>query len=373
MPVFKRSWKTKTGAQTGWYYKFTIERETIYERARHPITRQPARTKLEAQNYEAAARESFIAGRRGAAQAPVFERFVLEQYLPWAKENHTAAHYQSDEWRSKVLIDAFGKYRLDEISTFLVERFKKEYREGTTKRGQPRKPASVNRVLQMLSRILSVAVSFRQVSETARPAIKLLREENRRLRYLTVEEESRLIEEMQFFGEHLRDIAIVGLGTGMRVGELFSLKVSDVDLQQELIHVLQTKSGKPRQIPVDGLALEVLRIRCGSSKMLVFPSPRGGGKIQCIKKGFAAACKEAGIDGVTPHTLRHTYGTRLAAAGVEIPVIMELMGHANIATTMRYVHAVGSQKRGAIRRLSEYLEGCKNVANLANDEICKRA
>ena len=73
-----------------------------------------------------------------------------------------------------------------------------------------------------------------------------------------------------------------------------------------------------------------------------------------VKKSFSAACRQAGITDFRFHDLRHTFGTRLADAGVDVVKIKELMGHASIVTTMRYIHATDQGKRGAIVVLSEY-------------------
>ena len=76
--------------------------------------------------------------------------------------------------------------------------------------------------------------------------------------------------------------------------------------------------------------------------------------IPTSRSPFSAGCREAGITNFTFHDLRHTFGTRLADAGVDVVKIKELMGHASIVTTMRYIHATDQGKRGAITVLSEY-------------------
>ena len=86
----------------------------------------------------------------------------------------------------------------------------------------------------------------------------------------------------------------------------------------------------------------------------VFTNPDTGTRYADVKKSFSAACREAGITNFTFHDLRHTFGTRLADAGVDVVKIKELMGHASIVTTMRYIHATDQGKRGAITVLSEY-------------------
>ncbi len=84
-----------------------------------------------------------------------------------------------------------------------------------------------------------------------------------------------------------------------------------------------------------------------------------------LVKSFSAPCREASITDFTFHDLRYTFGTRLAAAGVDVVKIKELTGHASIVTIMRYIHATDQGKRGAITVLSEYREkrGHKFVTN----------
>ena len=105
--------------------------------------------------------------------------------------------------------------------------------------------------------------------------------------------------------------------------------------------------------PIVQEALLELREQAGDSEY-VFTNPDTKTRYTDIKKSFSAACREAGITNLTYHDLRHTFGTRLADAGVDVVKINELMGHASIVTTMRYIHATDQGKRGAITVLSEY-------------------
>ena len=105
--------------------------------------------------------------------------------------------------------------------------------------------------------------------------------------------------------------------------------------------------------PIVQEALLELRDRAGDSEY-VFTNPDTKTRYTDIKKSFTAACREAGITNFTFHDLRHTFGTRLADAAVDVVKIKELMGHASIVTTMRYIHATDQGERGPIIVLSEY-------------------
>ena len=94
-------------------------------------------------------------------------------------------------------------------------------------------------------------------------------------------------------------------------------------------------------------ALLELRERAGDVEY-VFVNPDTGTRYTDVKKSFSAVCRKANITDFRFHDLRHTFGTRLADAGVDVVKIKELMGHASIVTTMRYIHATDQGKRGAI-------------------------
>ena len=119
-----------------------------------------------------------------------------------------------------------------------------------------------------------------------------------------------------------------------------------MDFGLNLINFTETKTTKDRAVPMEPIVLELSQ-QSGSAEY-VFTNPDTGTRYTDVKRSFSAACREAGITNFTFHDLRHTFGTRLADAGVDVVKIKELMGHASIVTTMRYIHATDQRKRGAI-------------------------
>ena len=83
----------------------------------------------------------------------------------------------------------------------------------------------------------------------------------------------------------------------------------------------------------------------------VFPSPKTVGRLTDIKKGFRRAVDMAEIENLRFHDLHHTFATRLADAGTDAYTLMEIMGHADLPTTMIYVHASGDAGRRAVEKL----------------------
>ncbi len=156
--------------------------------------------------------------------------------------------------------------------------------------------------------------------------------------------------------EHLRTLVTLAIYSGPRRGELLKLRWSNVDFDLNAVNFTETKTNKDRSVPMEPIVQEALlelRDEAGETEF-VFTNPDTGTRYTDIKKSFSAACREAGITNFTFHDLRHTFGTRLADAGVDVVKIKELMGHASIVTTMRYIHATDQGKRGAITVLSDY-------------------
>ncbi|MFQ5570006.1 MAG: tyrosine-type recombinase/integrase [Rhodothermales bacterium] len=165
----------------------------------------------------------------------------------------------------------------------------------------------------------------------------------------------------------LVDVVRLGIGTGLRLGELTSLRWSAVDLESHLITVrntndFTTKSGHERRIPVEGEAFEVLHRlheeRESETDGYVFrgTSLREGTKEKLndeyVSKRFLHYVRLAKLpEGLSFHSLRHTYISWMIMQGVPVPVVQKLAGHADIKTTMGYAHLAPDSLRDAVQRV----------------------
>jgi integrase len=255
-----------------------------------------------------------------------------------------------------------GRGRTGDIQTASAKEFEK-----ISERGTKQSPASVNRKLELLSRILSMAVDYGMIPSNPCQRVRKFRLNNRRERYLSVEEEGRLMKVLVGRRSHLRPIVILALNTGMRRGEILNLEWWQVDFSTNRLIVTKTKSGKPRHIPMNQIVREtLLELKETSNGRLVFESKKNPGHpILDPKKGFKAALKDAKIDNFRFHDLRHTAGTRLAEAGADAFTIKDILGHASIQTSAIYVHATDQGNRRALTALGQYAEklGHKLVTN----------
>ena len=141
---------------------------------------------------------------------------------------------------------------------------------------------------------------------------------------------------------YLRPIVIIAIQTGLRKGELLSLKRTQVDLVRELIHVTNTKSGRDKFVPMNVVVRSELRKAAEASSAdseYLFANPTSGKPYVDIKKGFRSACDDAKIGDLRFHDLRHTFGTRLADSGASTRTIMDLI------STVKWRQAPGTLTR----------------------------
>jgi integrase len=154
--------------------------------------------------------------------------------------------------------------------------------------------------------------------------------------------------------EDARPVFRLAYETGLRRGELSRLAWGDVDMRRGLLTVRESKSKRSREIPLSALAADVLSaaFRKRTSVLREEPVfPHFHGRPHLLTRRFAEAARRADTPTLRLHDLRHGFGSRLAQAGVPIPTVQRLMGHATIVMTMRYAgHMPESAERDAIAR-----------------------
>lgn len=175
-----------------------------------------------------------------------------------------------------------------------------------------------------------------------------------RIRFLTPSEEIRLRKEIPPVCIPQLDIALY---TGMRKGEQFSVRWPQVDLDQRYIFLEYSKNGSSRYIHLNSTTVAILtRMREEHDRLglpedtTIFVSQHHG-TIANPRKWFETAMSKAKIEGVTWHTLRHTFAARLVMAGVHLKTVQELMGHKTMTMTARYAHLAPSHKMAALELL----------------------
>jgi integrase len=205
----------------------------------------------------------------------------------------------------------------------------------------------------------------RQVIEVV-PSIDPLKVVPTEIRFLTVGEAKRLLEAAAELGPTWHTMVVMGLLTGMRIGELRALHWEDIATKRGVVRVHRSlyKNTEQTTKTVHGLrtikldeGLLLLLNRMLRIGPLVFcREPKGEAlSYWACKTALAAACKAAGLKRVTWHTLRHTFASHLVMLGYPIRTVQDLLGHSDIKMTMRYSHLTPDAKAGAVNALAKLL------------------
>lgn len=318
------------------------------------------------------------ANKPASARPITLGAFIEEHFAPWAREHQKAAKATVDALRSTFL-ELYQK-DLRNLSAFDVERVK----AGRLKAG--RKPATVNRDLDRIRGVLSRAVDWGFLGEHPLRSVKRAKgADNSRVRYLTQDEERRLREALQAreeerrrsrdrhnawhaargsaghpqwpadtFTDHLAPLVLLAMNTGLRRGELFGLAWTDVNLPGRLLTVTagNAKSRRARHLPLNDEAVDVLRRwkGAGVGDGLVFPG-EGGGRMTNINRSWDGITAAANLADFRFHDLRHHFASKLVMASVDLNTVRELLGHADIAMTLRYSHLAPDKLADAVSRL----------------------
>ncbi|MDO8141428.1 MAG: site-specific integrase [Candidatus Brocadiales bacterium] len=279
--------------------------------------------------------------------AEMMEKF-MQEHAPKVSRNMQISYRTS----LGNLTPYFNDARVLQITPKMISSYKaKRYGDGV-------KPASVNRELSMLSKAFNLACKeWEWVKENPVSKVSKDKENNERDRWLTDDEEKRLLENSP---QWLKEIIIFDLNTGLRQNELLSLTWDRVDLFRRVIVIQESKNGKPRTIPLTQTALDILTEKSKVINLktgLVFPNGKGKKIVyNVLTFPFNKAKARAGIENFHFHDLRHTFATRLAQRGVDIYKISKLLGHKDIRMTQRYAHHCPESLRIGIQVLeSDYV------------------
>lgn len=257
--------------------------------------------------------------------------------------------------------------RLSNIRYMHLETYRNHLKKTLTKSKTLRKAASINRALACFRHMLNKAVEWEMMEANPFNMGKGLhiKENNQRLRFLSQDEISRLRKECPVY---LRNIVDCALNTGMRKGEILSLKWGQI--KNGFVYLTKTKTNEARQIPINGTLERVFSnikkygeqgnvvdlkkkrkkiIPKLSSKDHVFTY--NGAPIKDVKRAFKSAIDKAEISDFHFHDLRHTFASHLVMQGATIKDVQELLGHKDTKMTNRYAHLSPEHKKKAVSLL----------------------
>ena len=222
-------------------------------------------------------------------------------------------------------------------------------------------PRTVQYVFRNFTTVWNTAADYGFVSGpclTKSASFRLPKVDNERGRYLTLDEETILLEKINERSPQVHDIAIIAIDSGLRFREIAKLSWGCVDIENSVLRILDSK-GKDRLVPMtERLEKLFASWAPGKPEDLIFPNRKG--KVQSqVPSSFKRAVVDAKMnEGVTNkklkasfHTLRHTYASRLVQAGVDIYRVQRLLGHSTPTMTARYSKLADTDLKQAVKKM----------------------
>jgi integrase len=202
--------------------------------------------------------------------------------------------------------------------------------------------------------------------------IKKPKRDNKRYRFLTFKESDLLLNELKIKYSLIYEISLISLHCGLRAGEIFALKWSDIDLENGRLIVTDTKTKENRfPLMTDEIKQIFRNKKRGSPDELVFPSRKGTVR-NAISKSFMRTVNKLGLNkGITDnrnkvvfHSMRHTYASWLVQRGVSIYEVSKLLGHSTITVTERYSHLAPSNSENSVKIIEKIIRESKKPKRL---------
>ena len=283
----------------------------------------------------------------GPTRAPLLRDFVANEW----RQAHFDRYKPSTKKGVRSVLEgrmlpAFGSKQLDRITPAQVRKWFDAFSRAA--------PGNANSALKLLRQIMNFAIAcgyidanpMRGIRRNRRPALT---------RFLSREEIGRLHKALdrqtRKGGREQADIIRLLLLTGCRKGEIVRLRWSEVD--GDRLVLADGKTG-PRTLPLNTQARRILERQPRDGSSFVFPSPRDPSRPRSRNLAlWYRVRREAGIEDVRLHDLRHTHASHAVMNGVPVPVVSRLLGHSNVRMTLRYAHLGDRDIEAAAERVGQ--------------------
>ena len=353
---------TKRDGSKYWYIQFQFNGKTY-------IKSSKTTDKQLALNLEAQFRRQLIEQHQLGVKAPIEIAKAFQLYI---KSKSHIKSFEKTTYQCKRAVQFWqGLDYIHQITTLEVDRYR-QHLQSAGFANQTIK-AALNQVGGTIKYMKKLG---HQVADVEMPTIKLPKG---RLRYLTDEEEQKLLAAIdpkreikstapynsrrQEIRQHMHDfydLVILLLDTGARHGEICALEWSQIDLDKRTIQLWRPKVNNQSVLYMTDRVHDVLSRRLNErTSQYLFTNKQGQAR-NSHTLIFYKAFRRAGLSDCSAHTLRHTHATRLIQNGMSLYEVKEILGHADIQTTMRYAHIeqahVSLKARDVINRLNH---GCQ--------------
>jgi integrase len=307
---------------------------------------------------------------RRTAFAEVAQRYRETVTADWPEPAKSARERHLKWWEDRFAGLTLAEITADRIvearDALATEKFTRGKPRENRKTGEvtapaeyARSPATINKYLIVLARVLNLAVKeWRLMDRNPAADISKKKEPRGRVRFLSDAEREALLDACAASDwKGLHTLVMLAISTGARRGELINLKWSDVDLKTARATVHDTKNGDSRVLPLVGKALDALRelkLQNSARSEYVFPQPSGFPRPYVYFDGYwQKALTAAKLEEFRFHDLRHTTASYLASQGASLLEIADTLGHRTLNMVKRYAHLAQSHKVRAIEKMAK--------------------
>jgi integrase len=343
------SYKDKKSGR--WRYRFAYDGQRFSGSAPKAANTMKVADQLERKHLEK------LMSNQYTGVMPTVAAFV-DRFLEYQKARVKPLTYELNENQLKLhVVPLIGKLKLDSVGSLELDGLVTTWQKSSA-------PRTINSRLGTVLRMFAVAVEWKILRSG--PQVEALKVPKDAPRFLSETEAQELIYAAKFSRNDANDwhsMIVVGLRTGLRIGELRGLQWADIDFKGSAVHVQRTepgragmtagstKGGRGRVVPLTGDARECLQAKLVEAKRKLGPQwhpagwiwPMRGNADRAVSTSSCSGAmlrlaEKAKLTDVGWHTLRHTFGSWLVMRGVPIRAVQELLGHADMKQTQRYAH-----------------------------------
>jgi integrase len=276
-------------------------------------------------------------------------------------ERHAKIHLRPNTIRSaegmasKHILPKIGRIKVADLTRRDVEELHNSVKDA---------PYQANRVRALLSKMMNLAKAWEWRDDNPCEGVPKFREEKRE-RWLSTREIERLCDALdKYSNQSVANAIRLMLLTGARKSEALTARWEDFNLELGVwtkpSH--HTKQKRTEHVPLSAPAIQLLASmkEKADGKANLFPGDVAEQPLSEIKWAWAKLCKQAKIENVRIHDLRHTYASHLVSSGMSLPIVGRLLGHTQPQTTARYAHLADDPLRQATNRFASIVAAARS-------------
>ena len=271
---------------------------------------------------------------------------VWPEYMDWVKIHQSPKTYEDKQDCQKFLLQVFGPLPVSRITPTIVNQYK-ELRAG--------RPRSIIKELNYLKGLIKWMVE----NSLANPLPFKIEKVPYKAPLPKIPPAGDILKMIsQIKNPKKRAMVLFMFLCGLRSKDVRNIKWEGMDWKGNVVYLEETKGNEPRTCALPDEIKKILK-PIKKEKGYIFLNPTTGKPVQSIKKTLLSACKDANVQKMRPHQLRHACGTFLLDATHDLRLVQDFLGHRDISSTQIYTHISALRKQKGLEAMKEYIRANK--------------